>query len=73
MEKINNFKILSIHSHKGGVGKTSLVLATAINLVFEYGKKVIILDADFSGSSFSEIIDNFASVPFLDLKGNLIT
>ena len=50
-------KIYSIHSQKGGVGKTSIALAIAgFEAVFN-GKKVLLIDADLTGTSIKEVID----------------
>ncbi len=49
-------KIYSIHSQKGGVGKTSIALAIAgFEAVFN-NKKVLLIDADLTGTSIKEIV-----------------
>ena len=42
-------QLVSVHSHKGGAGKTALVLMMARHLA-EHGKKVCLVDLDFLGT-----------------------
>lgn len=48
--------VISMHSHKGGVGKTSLALALALLFANE-GRKVRVVDTDFMASSWGLILD----------------
>jgi cellulose biosynthesis protein BcsQ len=54
--KEKNRKIYSIHSQKGGVGKTSIALAIAGFEAIFHKKKVLLIDADLTGTSIKEII-----------------
>lgn len=47
-EKTTNGKIIGIISIKGGVGKTSSVSNLGAALASEFGKKVLVIDANFS-------------------------
>ena len=55
MPNTNDFELYSIHSQKGGVGKTSisLVLAGISSILLK--KKTIILDLDMTGSSLVNV------------------
>lgn len=54
-----NPKIYSIHSQKGGVGKTSIAIAIAgIEAIFNKKKKVLLIDADLTGTSLSSILQS---------------
>lgn len=58
-KKINNNKIptiITIASGKGGVGKSNIVVNTAISLT-KKGKKVMILDADIGMSNIDILLD----------------
>ena len=48
-------KVISIHSHKGGAGKTTLALMTARRLA-ENGRKVCLVDLDFLGAGVDPAI-----------------
>lgn len=49
-------KIYSIHSQKGGVGKTSIAIAIAgLESIFNK-KKVLLIDADLTGTSIKDIL-----------------
>lgn len=49
-------KIYSMHSQKGGVGKTSIAIAIAgLEAIFN-GKKVLLIDADLTGTSIKDIL-----------------
>jgi hypothetical protein len=50
-----NQKIYSIHSQKGGVGKTSVAIAIAGWESILNKKKVLIIDADLTGTSITDI------------------
>jgi len=51
-----NPKIYSIHSQKGGVGKTSIAIAIAgFEAIFNH-KKVLLIDADLTGTSIKDIL-----------------
>ena len=54
--KNENFKIISVESRKGGVGKTTAALNLA-DLVLEKGYKVLLLDLDITGTSISHLTD----------------
>lgn len=45
--------LVSVHSRKGGVGKTSIVMSTAIQLAAQ-GKKIAVLDLDTLGAHLSQ-------------------
>jgi cellulose biosynthesis protein BcsQ len=49
-------KIYSIHSQKGGVGKTSIALAIAGWEAERNKKKVLLIDADLTGTSIKEVV-----------------
>jgi cellulose biosynthesis protein BcsQ len=51
-----NPKIYSIHSQKGGVGKTSIALAIAGWESELNKKKVLFIDADLTGTSIKEVV-----------------
>ena len=55
-EQKDKFRIFSIHSQKGGVGKTSVALAIA-GLAAYQGVKSLIIDADMTGASIGDISD----------------
>ena len=50
-------RIYTLHSQKGGVGKTSIAIAIAGLAAIHYGKMTLIIDADFTGTSFLDIPD----------------
>ncbi|MBC2757464.1 MAG: ParA family protein [Desulfobacteraceae bacterium] len=54
-------KIYTLHSQKGGVGKTSIALAIACLSAFKENKKTLIIDADMTGTSLIDI-DNFETI-----------
>ena len=58
-------KVISIHSHKGGAGKTTLTLMLAKAHAMD-GKKVCAVDLDFVGSGFEHILDIPSPKKFLD-------
>jgi hypothetical protein len=47
-------RIYTIHSQKGGVGKTSIALALA-GMTGARGKKTLIIDADMTGASVADV------------------
>lgn len=47
--------VISLHSHKGGVGKTSLALSTGLELASK-GLNVCVVDTDFMASSWALIL-----------------
>ena len=49
--------ILAFVSIKGGVGKTTLALETASSLVNDFGKKVLLVDANFSAPNIGLYLD----------------
>ena len=49
--------ILAFVSIKGGVGKTTLALETASSLVNNFGKKVLLVDANFSAPNIGLYLD----------------
>lgn len=56
VEGKKNPKIYSIHSQKGGVGKTSIAIAIAgLEAIFN-GKKVLLIDADLTGTSIKDVL-----------------
>ena len=50
-------KVLGFISIKGGVGKTTLALETATSLVNDFGKKVLLVDANFSAPNLGLYLD----------------
>lgn len=50
-------KSIGIISIKGGVGKTTLASALAVDLANGYGKKVLLVDANFSAPNLGEHMD----------------
>lgn len=53
-EKINNSRIISYYSYKGGVGRTVALIQTAY-LLAQSGKKVLLMDLDIEAPSFYNI------------------
>jgi MinD-like ATPase involved in chromosome partitioning or flagellar assembly len=49
-------KLISIHSHKGGAGKTTIALLTA-QAQFKSGARVCTVDLDFLGSGLEAVVD----------------
>jgi MinD-like ATPase involved in chromosome partitioning or flagellar assembly len=49
--------ILAFVSIKGGVGKTTLALETACSLVKDFGKRVLLVDANFSAPNIGLYLD----------------
>jgi hypothetical protein len=58
-------RVISIHSHKGGAGKTTLTLMVA-KAQAKAGRKVCAVDLDFIGSGFEHLLDVQPPVKFLD-------
>lgn len=58
-------KVISVHSHKGGAGKTTLTLMMAKAQAM-LGKKVCAVDIDFIGSGFEHLLDLPAPPEYLD-------
>ena len=50
-------KSIGIISIKGGVGKTTIASALAVDLANNYGKKVLLVDANFSAPNLGEHMD----------------
>lgn len=59
-------KIVTIHSQKGGVGKTSLALAKAGWFNLKEGKKTLIIDGDITGTSLFDVLGAGTSKRFLN-------
>jgi len=55
---LSKSKAIGIISIKGGVGKTTTVLNLAHSLATDYGKKVLVVDADFSSPNISLHLGN---------------
>ena len=58
-------KVISVHSHKGGAGKTTLTLMVA-KAQAKAGRKVCAVDLDFIGSGFEHLLDVQPPEKFLD-------
>lgn len=56
-QKDSNPVIYSIHSQKGGVGKTSIALVAAGLYSLFHKKKVLLIDADLTGTSLIDLFD----------------
>jgi cellulose biosynthesis protein BcsQ len=55
-ENVYDFpRVYTLHSQKGGVGKTSIALAIAGFAAFHNDKKTLIIDADLTGTSLLDI------------------
>jgi hypothetical protein len=65
-ENIKEIKVCTIHSQKGGVGKTSVALAKAGWSAFKGSKKTLILDADVTGTSLFDLFEVKAECHFLN-------
>ena len=52
-------KIISIHSRKGGVGKTTFAILLAINLLKKKKGKICIVDFDTHGPALSNILNKY--------------
>ena len=50
-------KVIGFISIKGGVGKTTLALETATSLVNDFGKRVLLVDANFSAPNLGLYLD----------------
>lgn len=44
-------KVIGVISIKGGVGKTTVVSNLGATLAYEFGKKVLVIDANFSAAN----------------------
>jgi len=65
--------ILAFVSIKGGVGKTTLALETASSLVNDFGKKVLLVDANFSAPNLGLYLDLTNEITLHDaLSGTLL-
>jgi len=65
--------ILAFVSIKGGVGKTTLALETASSLVNNFGKKVLLVDANFSAPNIGLYLDLTSETTLHDaLDGTLL-
>ncbi|MFX0204867.1 MAG: ParA family protein [Candidatus Hodarchaeota archaeon] len=60
---------ITIHSFKGGTGKTTLAVNLAILLSRTSDELVLLIDSDFQAPSFAEIFDKKADVFFNDFLG----
>jgi pilus assembly protein CpaE len=63
--------ILSFVSIKGGVGKTTLALETAVSLAKNFDKKVLLVDANFSAPNiglYLDLTENYTLQDSLDSK-----
>ena len=52
-------KTIGVISIKGGVGKTTIASSLAADLVNHYGKKVLLVDANYSAPNLGLHIDIF--------------
>jgi len=59
--------ILAFVSVKGGVGKTTLALETASSLVNDYGKRVLLVDGNFSAPNIGLYLDLTSDVGLHDV------
>ncbi len=80
--KTNALLLLNVISAKGGVGKSTLAIMSAVYLARKHGMKTWVIDADFSGTSIVEglsyydikpkrqkhLHDYLAMPPITDLK-----
>lgn len=64
---LNTSKIVSFYSFKGGVGRTTLMVLSAINLV-RRGKRVVLVDFDLEAPGVSSLLsdDNLSSYGVAD-------
>ena len=51
-------EIITIHSYKGGAGKTTIALNLSVQLATTYNKKVLLIESDFKMPSFFGIFSN---------------
>ena len=58
-------RVISVHSHKGGAGKTTLTLMIAKAQAMT-GRKVCAVDLDFIGSGFEHLLDVHSPEKFLE-------
>jgi len=65
--------ILAFVSIKGGVGKTTLALETAVSLAKNYNKKILLVDANFSAPNIGLYLDLTNDITLHDaLNGTLL-
>lgn len=62
--------IISFVSIKGGVGKTTLALETASALANDFGKKVLLVDANFSAPNIALYLDMKNDLTLHDVLGD---
>lgn len=68
-------EIIAFVSIKGGVGKTTVALETASSLVNDFGKKVLLVDANFSAPNiglYLDLTNEFALQDSLSPSGTLL-
>jgi MinD-like ATPase involved in chromosome partitioning or flagellar assembly len=67
-QKVKFPRIYTLHSQKGGVGKTSIALAIAGFASIHHKKKVLIIDADLTGVSLHDVFrtSNSKKVSYLN-------
>ncbi len=63
---MSNENILAFVSIKGGVGKTTLALETASSLVNDFGKRVLLVDANFSAPNIGLYLDMTSDITLHD-------
>ncbi|MFX1514317.1 MAG: ParA family protein [Promethearchaeota archaeon] len=59
-------QIVTMHSYKGGTGKTTIAVNLAILLSRTTNKPILLIDSDFQAPSFAEIFDKRVDIFFND-------